>query len=98
MMTEPIVGVGASGRKYSFGEDGVNERVTPVGNGKPGTGSPGTTTNVKISFDEIIVKSDDNVGKIDLEKDSAFMRMLATKIKEELSRTANGGVLSPNPS
>ena len=61
-------------------------------------GSGGGTTHVKVSFDNIIVKSDSNVGKIDLENDSVFMQMLGTKIKEAMNKTANGGVLSPNPS
>lgn len=60
--------------------------------------SGGGTTNIHISFDEIKVTSDGSVGRIDLEKDTAFITQLATKIKESLSKTANGGVLSPNPS
>jgi hypothetical protein len=55
------------------------------------------THKVKISFDEIIVRSDSNVGKIDLENDTAFMQMLASKIKQTLTETGNGGVLTPNP-
>jgi hypothetical protein len=59
----------------------------------------GGSSNIKISFDDILVKSDDgSTGKIDLENDSAFMAQLATKIKESMSMTANGGVLNPNPS
>lgn len=59
-----------------------------------------TTSEIKlhISFDELKVSAGNDVGKIDLENDSAFIRELATKVKEALSRTANGGVLSPNPS
>lgn len=60
--------------------------------------SAGGTTNIHISFDEIKVTSDGSNAKIDLEKDTAFITQLATKIKESLSKTANGGVLSPNPS
>jgi len=33
MITEPIFGVGVSGRPYTFGEGGVQERVTPVRSG-----------------------------------------------------------------
>lgn len=58
----------------------------------------GGTTNIHISFDELKVTSDGSSGKIDLSTDSAFIRELATKIKESLSQTANGGVLNPNPS
>jgi len=62
-------------------------------------GSGGGTTNIHISFDEIkVTGSSGDVGKIDLANDSAFIRELATKIKESLSQTANGGVLNPNPS
>lgn len=63
-------------------------------------GGTTTTSNVKIhiSFDELKVSAGSGVGNIDLESDSAFMRELATKIKKSLSKTANGGVLSPNPS
>jgi hypothetical protein len=60
--------------------------------------SAGGTTNIHISFDEIKVTSDGSSAKIDLEKDTAFINQLASKIKESLSKTANGGVLSPNPS
>jgi hypothetical protein len=60
--------------------------------------SVGGTSKVHISFDEIKVTSDGSSAKIDLEKDTAFINQLASKIKEALSKTANGGVLSPNPS
>lgn len=62
------------------------------------SGGGGGTTNIHISFDELKVTSDGSSGKIDLSTDSAFIRELATKIKESLSQTANGGVLNPNPS
>lgn len=60
--------------------------------------SLGGTSKVHITFDEIKVTSDGSSAKIDLEKDTAFINQLASKIKEALSKTANGGVLSPNPS
>lgn len=60
--------------------------------------SVGGISKVHISFDEIKVTSDGSSAKIDLEKDTAFINQLASKIKEALSKTANGGVLSPNPS
>jgi hypothetical protein len=61
-------------------------------------GNSGGSSKIHITFGDITVKSDDGVGKIDLDKDSAFIRELATKIKESLSMSANGGVLNPNPS
>lgn len=42
-ITEPIFGVGASGRTYSFGENYQHERVTPMGGGH---GGGATTINV----------------------------------------------------
>jgi len=77
---------------------GTYDKAVNAGPGTSGSNSGGGTTNIKISFDDITVKSDGNVGKIDLENDTAFMQMLATKIKEAMSKTANGGKLSPNPS
>ncbi len=69
---------------------------------KTGTPSPGTsggsTHQISITFSDILVKSEGDSAKIDLGSDSAFMRELATKIKQSLSETAGGGVLNPNPS
>jgi hypothetical protein len=62
------------------------------------TSSGPSSVKIHISFDELKVSAGSGVGSIDLESDSAFMRELATKVKEALSKTANGGVLSPNPS
>jgi len=67
-------------------------------NAGPGTANSGGSSKIHISFDDITVKSDGDVGKIDLDGDSAFIRELATKIKESLNMSANGGVLNPNPS
>jgi len=62
------------------------------------SGSSGSNT-MHVTFDDIIVRSaDGNTGKIDLKNDSAFMMELAAGVKVALSKSANGGVLSPNPS
>jgi hypothetical protein len=67
-------------------------------NDKPGLSSTNSSVKVHISFDTLKVDAGGNEGAIDLENDSAFIRELATKVKEALSQTANGGVLNPNPS
>jgi hypothetical protein len=67
-------------------------------NSGPGTSKGGGTSNIHITFGDIMVKSADGSAKIDIENDSEFVRRLATKIKEALSKSANGGVLNPNPS
>lgn len=46
-ISEPIFGIGASGRTYSFGENYQPERVTPGWQGSGGAG--GTTVNVTIN-------------------------------------------------
>jgi TP901 family phage tail tape measure protein len=43
-ITEPIYGVGASGKTYSFGEGGLHETVVPNWQAGPATGGGGTTT------------------------------------------------------
>jgi hypothetical protein len=63
-----------------------------------GGGSTSSSVNVKISFDTLKLEGDNGeVGSIDLETDSEFIRKLASKVKEALTKTANGGVLTPNP-
>ncbi len=69
-----------------------------VATGGAGMSNIGGTTKIHISFDELKVSSDGNVGTIDLSRDSSFMRELATKLKQSINETANGGVLNPNPS
>jgi hypothetical protein len=69
-----------------------------VATGGAGMSNIGGTTKIHISFDELKVSSDGNVGTIDLSRDSSFMRELATKLKQSINQTANGGVLNPNPS
>jgi hypothetical protein len=59
--------------------------------------SGGGTTNIHVTFDPIMVKSEGNVGKIDLSADSQYMGMLGSAIKQAMNKAANGGVLSPNP-
>jgi hypothetical protein len=39
VITEPIFGVGLSGKAYGFGEGGIHERVTPLGAGGGGGGN-----------------------------------------------------------
>lgn len=46
MIREPIVGVGKSGATYSFGEGGIQERVTPMGHGASNAG--GNTIQITI--------------------------------------------------
>ena len=46
MITEPILGIGRSGKKYSFGERGA-ESITPVGSGS--MSSAPITVNINIS-------------------------------------------------
>lgn len=76
---------------------GAYDKAANAGPGNFGAGNGGGTTKIHITFDTLMVKSDDSVGQIDLNRDSVFIAQLATKVKEALSQTANGGVLSPNP-
>ena len=57
----------------------------------------GGMSKIHISFDPIMVKTDGGTSRIDLEKDTTFIRDLSSAIKKELSKAANNGVLSPNP-
>lgn len=62
------------------------------------TGVAGGKSNIHISFDPIIVKTDGKTSRIDLEKDTTFLRDLSSALKKELSKASNNGMLNPNPS
>lgn len=49
VIREPVLGVGASGRSYSFGEGYRPERVVPMGSGTGAAGGVGTTTIVNVT-------------------------------------------------
>jgi hypothetical protein len=49
-ITEPVFGVGASGRTYSFGENYMPERVTPVS----GSGGEGGSINVTVQAGYVV--------------------------------------------
>jgi TP901 family phage tail tape measure protein len=62
-ITEPIVGVGPSGRTYSFGENYLPERVVP--NWQPGTssGGSGSVTNVSVVVQAPVGSSPKEIGR-----------------------------------
>ena len=102
LITEPIEGVGLSGMKYSFGEDGVNERVTPVGKNGPGNNGGGGKTSIDISFKTpLTIKAEGGVSEEQVNEivmSSMMLGKLGTAIKMAMSSNGNGGVLNPNPS
>jgi TP901 family phage tail tape measure protein len=65
-ITEPIYGVGASGRTYSFGENWQPETVTPnwrSGSSVAGVGAGGQVTNVNVTVAAPIGSSPREIGK-----------------------------------
>jgi len=97
IMDGKLTGIDTKDEVYKIAKPGG--AFDKANGGSGANSSVGGSSTVHITFDEIKVSgSNGDVGKLDLSKDSSFMRELATKIKESLSTTANGGKLSPNPS